>query len=716
MNMNNETKNKTIAIGITIFLLSLSSSIVTGQLKITSYETEDYFMDGNTLYVGGNGPKNYTTIQEALDAASDNDTIFVYNGTYNEDIVLDKSIKLIGEDKTNTFIQGDQGNKIIKILSGSSTITGFTVQYQSNDEWDDAALYISSEYNIIHDNIFAHNNLGIFVADWTGDNNTILNNVFSGNYHGIRVDYTFNNKIIGNTIDGKIWALYLENAENTLVTENIFAPTMGTAIRLFFADFNTIINNTIVNGGIGYYGIYLVESHDCIIANNTISDFYYSLYVQSNWEYRFSQKNTIENNTISNVNYPSHGVILEFSPHNTIINNEFESCGINMAGYFVDDFNSHTIEGNTANGKPIYYYKNESGITVPSDAGQVILANSDHCIVSDLNIQNIDSAIQLGFSENNEIFGNIINNTIYGIDIWAYSLSNTISENSITNVSDGGGVGIWFGSEFNTITGNFLFKNHWGVVVSQSNNNEIIGNTIKESNDDGIYFYECYYNTVYHNNFLNNSQNADDPYGNIWDNGYPDGGNYWSDYNGSDEFRGENQNEPGSDGIGDTPYDVPSADPPYQDHYPLMEPWIHLSFPDLDCSGDLSWTEITPGDTVTGEFIIQNIGDQGSLLAWKIDDYPEWGTWTFIPSMGGNLSPDMGELTITLEVIAPEESETEFDGEIKLVNMEDPEDFCTIDISLVTPVNQQQYRFPFIQRLLERFQNLFPFIRHIFNF
>jgi hypothetical protein len=59
----------------------------------------------------------------------------------------------------------------------------------------------------------------------------------------------------------------------------------------------------------------------------------------------------------------------------------------------------------------------------------------------------------------------------------------------------------------------------------------------------------------------------------MWDNGYPDGGNYWSNYTGVDHFSGPGQNESGSDDIGDMPYLIPGKEPPNQDKYPLMNPW-----------------------------------------------------------------------------------------------------------------------------------------------
>ncbi|GAH26141.1 unnamed protein product, partial [marine sediment metagenome] len=52
------------------------------------------------------------------------------------------------------------------------------------------------------------------------------------------------------------------------------------------------------------------------------------------------------------------------------------------------------------------------------------------------------------------------------------------------------------------------------------------------------------------------------------------------------------------------------------------------SDPDLDCTGTLSWTGITPGDTASGSITVENVGAIDSLLDWQIDSYPDWGDWS----------------------------------------------------------------------------------------
>ena len=138
-------------------------------------------------------------------------------------------------------------------------------------------------------------------------------------------------------------------------------------------------------------------------------------------------------------------------------------------------------------------------------------------------------------------------------------------------------------SPSNVVKNNLIMNNEYGVTLSsageESVDNVILENTIANNtygllfdlNDNWGYSDN---NHVYHNNFINNSAQAlsvlatGSP--NIWDAGYPSGGNYWSDYASVDLFSGRYQNETGSDGIGDSPYVI---DENNTDQYPLMEPW-----------------------------------------------------------------------------------------------------------------------------------------------
>jgi parallel beta-helix repeat protein len=128
-----------------------------------------------------------------------------------------------------------------------------------------------------------------------------------------------------------------------------------------------------------------------------------------------------------------------------------------------------------------------------------------------------------------------------------------------------------------TLIGNNITANVDGIRIDNSTNNSIIGNNIT-TNRHGTHPYEG--NVFYHNNFINSTDRNVffDSAGHVdtWDNGYPSGGNYWSNYTGVDEKKGSSQSDAGSDGIGDTPQIL---SPNNTDRYPLMVPYVYAPQP-----------------------------------------------------------------------------------------------------------------------------------------
>jgi parallel beta-helix repeat protein len=188
--------------------------------------------------------------------------------------------------------------------------------------------------------------------------------------------------------------------------------------------------------------------------------------------------------------------------------------------------------------------------------------------VSDVTIRNCGSGITLDEVTGCTILGNIVTNNNYGIDM-SGSSDNTLSENTVTNNIENGF--FLYYSPDNILSKNTVTHNEgFGVELYLSNNSILSGNTIAD-NSIGIWLSQSSNNVIFHNNFVNNIGQAtvSGTYGNTWDNGYPSGGNYWSDYTGADLKKGPNQDLTGSDGIGDTAYII---DEHNRDRYPLMSP------------------------------------------------------------------------------------------------------------------------------------------------
>jgi parallel beta-helix repeat protein len=157
--------------------------------------------------------------------------------------------------------------------------------------------------------------------------------------------------------------------------------------------------------------------------------------------------------------------------------------------------------------------------------------------------------------------------------------SSTIEGNNITKNSYAGI--LLDGSYDNNISGNSLantISSNFGAISlrGSSYDNNIVNNNFANNTLYGVYIEASYSNSIFHNNFFNNTRQGfvtSDSSGNVWDSGYPSGGNYWSDYDGADLFNGPYQNVTGSDAMGDTPYLIHNSN---IDHYPLMQPWTGM--------------------------------------------------------------------------------------------------------------------------------------------
>jgi parallel beta-helix repeat protein len=219
--------------------------------------------------------------------------------------------------------------------------------------------------------------------------------------------------------------------------------------------------------------------------------------------------------------------------------------------------NNNTIYNNSA-------YFNQWGIATNHGSYNRIYNNTVH--------SNRGSGIHMDWSSTGNIVynSNISLNTNVGI-----SFMNQASENIISN---------------NEITGN----NNSGISFYNSSNNNIYENNVANSNV-GIYFHTSSNNLIYHNNFEDNAQQVhdiswDDPAYiasiSIWDDGYPSGGNYWSDYTDIDQYSGPYQNIAGSDGIWDHPYVI---DENNQDNYPVFGRANVDIVLVIDRSGSMAW-------------------------------------------------------------------------------------------------------------------------------
>jgi parallel beta-helix repeat protein len=246
-------------------------------------------------------------------------------------------------------------------------------------------------------------------------------------------------------------------------------------------------NNIVIDGadhtlqGTGSgYGFNLTNVSGVTIRNTNIENFLTGIYLNS-----ASQNIITENNATANT---WAGVFLDSSPRNELRSNSMVSNGQGFAvhGFAVSDFVEDVDTSNTVDGKPIYYWVNIQGLSVPSDAGTVVLVNCTGIKVGNLNLTESGQNVQLAFTTNSTITENTIKNSWFGI--WLYnSLSNNVSGNTAsTNIW--GGI-VLNSCSNNTVSGNNATANSVvGIELYSCSNNTVSGNNATANGKDGIYF------------------------------------------------------------------------------------------------------------------------------------------------------------------------------------------------------------------------------------
>mgnify|MGYP000220986823 CR=1 FL=1 len=238
-------------------------------------------------------------------------------------------------------------------------------------------------------------------------------------------------------------------------------------------------------------GIY-IAADNCSIFNNNVSNNTCGIYLY------YSSNNRITENNISNSIY---GILLYSSPKNNLSSNIMENNGIFICGGCVSDFNTHVIENNIINGKPIYYCKNKEGIKIPEDAGEVILANCSRMIVENTDVSNGSVGIELAYTTKSSISNNNVNsNKDCGIILFSSS-TNKISGNNVS--SNGHGIYLEGSCNDNIIINNNASNNFYSIRLSCSNNNNISSNNVS-NNRYGIYLWNSFKNNINNNKVSNN--------------------------------------------------------------------------------------------------------------------------------------------------------------------------------------------------------------------
>ena len=309
----------------------------------------------NILYVGGNGPNNYTRIQDAIDEAYDGDIVYVYSGEYIENIELDKRLSLIGEDKNTTIIDGNQEGCTINLSSENTIIQNFTIIGGGFDTDDfrnffRAGIRVTGSNNTICNNIFRKNCLGISGVRVTNliikDNIFIEDGVGFTSYENdgrpiMKIKY-FLHKIENNTVNGK--PLYYFFNENDKVIDNWEIGQLILVNCTSFTIKNVSISKT--DWGLVFAFCNKCSTENCSILNNSLAI----------WTLE-SNNNLFQFNNISN-NY-HRGVVIDYNSNfNQIKYNKIFTtfCGVEIEWWS----NSNLITKNNFLNNNVCGYEHQS--------------------------------------------------------------------------------------------------------------------------------------------------------------------------------------------------------------------------------------------------------------------------------------------------------------------------------------------------------------------
>jgi len=452
---------------------------------------------GEVITVDDSGGADYTIIQEAIDAARDGDTVAVRQGTYSENIVIDKRLRLVGDDSSNTIING----------SGSGDLVTITADWVNFTRFNLTGTYIFSgamEVEANHSSIFDIEIFGnLFVSGVSfrsSDHISFTNNRIVSCLYGIRFQDCKFGRVEGVTCQGNL-------LDGISLSDS----------------FNFVIKDNILDGN-GY----------CMDLYN-------------------SENNTLLGNEVSDST--EQGILVR-SASNRFFSNVFTNDGFRFTGSSLSDWNTHVLPtNNTVNGKPVHYLSNLSDSEFSSDAGQVIVANCTRLTVKDQDMSNTDTGIIGGFSRDVTVRENQLRDCYQGLalyhcgsgtvsdnlcernedaGIYLYNcLGTTVSDNDCRKNDDAGielsycelvtisendcienvGDGIYLSSSNNcTVSENTCRKGYRGIYLGSSHRNLVDDNVCSETegiyNSAGIYVSSSDLNVVSNNSASHNGDHG----------------------------------------------------------------------------------------------------------------------------------------------------------------------------------------------------------------
>ncbi|MFX1254328.1 MAG: nitrous oxide reductase family maturation protein NosD [Promethearchaeota archaeon] len=410
-----------------------------------------------------------------------------------------------------------------------------SVKNNTIEENNEPMGLLASNNNIITNNSLENNFGNLFL--YNSSLNTIANNSISGNDggYGIYLSFSGDNNLVGNMLENHSFGFYSDEASDalqTMVVDNTVngkpliwwqqvhggtVPTgvgqvvlvsctqvevvdhqitgVGAAILAAFSSELTIHNNTITNST--FIAIGLLVSTNNVITNNTLENNPDSIRLDN------SSLNTIANNSISG-NDGGFGINLLYSGDNSLVGNVLETYSIGLYSNEASDALQTMVVDNTVNGKPLIWWQQVHGGTVPTGVGQVVLVSCTQVEVVNHQITGVSAAILAAFCSELVIHDNTITNSVYP----AINLVGSVNSNIVNNTVSNNQQGIWLDlSSQNIVSKNNITNNiEIGIgLMEDATNNTVESNILEGNGYTGILLWNAANNTIV-NNIVNNNQ------------------------------------------------------------------------------------------------------------------------------------------------------------------------------------------------------------------
>lgn len=275
------------------------------------------------LTVGQGG--TYKTISAAIGSASDGDTIRVESGTYVENLIVDRSVRLEGIDKP--IIRGTGIGSVITVIAPGSSISGFRVQKSGNDlQVEDAGILLRSDRNTVEDNeltdvlfgIYLYHSAGNLILRnqivgraelesgerggglhlWNSPDNTLEDNTISFTRDGMYIQSSPNNRIRRNRVSNLRYGLHFMSSDDNHFEDNVFYDNIAGAAIMYSKGIELRRNAFVHNRGFSSFGILFQDCRECITEENLVLDNAVGMFLEASKDSVF-QRNTVAENDVA---------------------------------------------------------------------------------------------------------------------------------------------------------------------------------------------------------------------------------------------------------------------------------------------------------------------------------------------------------------------------------------------------------------------------------